>query len=131
MRPWINGIHYTVDQVEFLPRPVDPRGIPIWIAGFPGKIRPRRRAARHEGFFPVNITHPDELAEAVDAVTTLRAAELEEAAAEDYDVAVALEPGTDPGAFVRAGATWCLTETDPDKLRLADIRAMVADGSFR
>lgn len=134
-----HGTHYTVDQVEFLPRPVHPRGIPIWIAGFPGKLRPRRRAARHEGFFPVNVTHPDELAEAVDAVTTLRTAELQNpetpadfgTGAETYDVAVALEPGTDPAGFVRAGATWCLTETDPDKLRLADIRAMVADGPFR
>jgi alkanesulfonate monooxygenase SsuD/methylene tetrahydromethanopterin reductase-like flavin-dependent oxidoreductase (luciferase family) len=125
------GTHYTVDQVEFLPRSVRPRGIPVWIAGFPGKVRPRRRAARHEGFFPVNLDHPDELAEAVDAVTKFRAETLDDADATDFDVAVAVEPGTDPAGFVSAGATWCLTETDPEILRLADIRAMVADGPFR
>lgn len=130
-----HGTHYTVDQVEFLPRPVQPRGVPIWIAGFPGKVRPRRRAARHDGFFPVNISHPDELAEAVDAVTTFRASGPERSVKDTegaaFDVAVAVEPGSDPAAFVRAGATWCLTETDPENLRLADIRAMVADGPFR
>ncbi|WBQ05885.1 LLM class flavin-dependent oxidoreductase [Kribbella sp. CA-293567] len=52
------GAHYTVDEVEFLPRPVQDGGIPIWIAGFPGNLRPRRRAARYDGFFPVNLTHP-------------------------------------------------------------------------
>jgi hypothetical protein len=38
-------------------------GVPIWVAGFYGKSRPLRRAVRYEGFFPVGIEHPDQLAE--------------------------------------------------------------------
>ena len=40
----------------------------------PGNLKPLRRAARHDGFFPVNLEHPDQLAEVVAAVTALRGA---------------------------------------------------------
>jgi len=57
------GDHYTVDDVEFLPRPVQRPGVPVWIAGFtrqrqadspgrpvrrvlPGQPRASRRARR-------------------------------------------------------------------------------------
>ena len=66
------GEHYTVDGMRFLPRPVQRPGVPVWVAGFYGKPRPLRRAARHEGFFPVNLEHPDQLAEIVADLTALR-----------------------------------------------------------
>ena len=59
------GEHYTVDAMRFLPRPVQRPGVPIWVAGFYGKSRPLRRAIRYQGFFPVGIEHPDQLAEIV------------------------------------------------------------------
>jgi alkanesulfonate monooxygenase SsuD/methylene tetrahydromethanopterin reductase-like flavin-dependent oxidoreductase (luciferase family) len=40
------GRHYTVDGVQFLPRPVQRPGVPVWAAGFPRNPRPLRRAAR-------------------------------------------------------------------------------------
>src|SRR5829696_6561859 len=46
------GEHYTVDEMRFLPRPVQRPRVPVWVAGSPGKPRPMRRAARYEGFFP-------------------------------------------------------------------------------
>ncbi len=52
-----HGEHYTVNGVQFLPQPVRQR-VPVWVAGFPGKIRPLRRAARYDGFFPVNLEPP-------------------------------------------------------------------------
>src|ERR671914_204960 len=57
------GEHYTVDSMRFLPRPVQRPGVPIWVAGFYGKPRPLRRALRYQGFFPVGLEHPDQLAE--------------------------------------------------------------------
>ncbi|MCX5264276.1 LLM class flavin-dependent oxidoreductase [Streptomyces sp. NBC_00199] len=66
------GPHYTVDGVSFLPRPVQRPGVPVWAAGFPGNVRPLRRAARHDGFFPVNLERPDQLADAVAALAALR-----------------------------------------------------------
>ena len=84
------GDHYVVDGVRFLPRPVQ-GAIPIWVAGFPGKARPRQRAARHDGFFPVNLAGPDQLAEEVAAVNAMR-----EDPAAPYDFVAAIAPGTDP-----------------------------------
>ena len=49
--------------MRFLPRPVQRPGVPIWVAGFYGRSRPLRRAIRYQGFCPVGIEHPDQLAE--------------------------------------------------------------------
>lgn len=119
------GDHFTVDGVRFLPRPTQP-SIPIWVAGFPGNARPRRRAARHDGFFPVNLAGPDQLAEEVAAVTALR---IDPAA--PYDIVAAIEPGTDPAPYAAAGATWCVTDTDAEGLTLDRVRGMIADGPRR
>ena len=56
------GEHYTVDGMRFLPRPVQRPGVPVWVGGYPGKRKPLRRAARLQGFFPVDLEHPDQLA---------------------------------------------------------------------
>ena len=53
------GEHYTVDGMRFLPRPVQRPGVPVWVAGYYGKPRPMRRAARHQGFFPLAWTTPN------------------------------------------------------------------------
>jgi alkanesulfonate monooxygenase SsuD/methylene tetrahydromethanopterin reductase-like flavin-dependent oxidoreductase (luciferase family) len=120
-----DGEHYLVDGVRFLPRPV--RGsIPVWVAGFPGNARPRRRAARWDGFFPVNLAGPDQLAEEVAAVTALR-----DDPAAPYDVIAAIRPGSDPAPFVAAGATWCVTDTDAEGTSLDRLHGMIADGPFR
>ena len=47
------GRHYLVDDVQFLPRPVQRPRVPVWAAAFPGNVKPLRRAARYDGFFPV------------------------------------------------------------------------------
>lgn len=118
------GQHYLVDDVRFLPRP--PQGqVPIWVAGFPGNLKPIRRAAQYDGFFPVNLSSADELATATGRLREVFGAE---ALPEGYDVVVALEPGMDAGAFEEAGATWGLTDLDPTTLRLSDVQALVADG---
>ena len=66
------GEHYTVDSMRFLPRPVQGPGVPVWVAGFPGKPRPMRRAAHHDGFFRINLVSPDQLAESVAHVRAVR-----------------------------------------------------------
>ncbi|WP_086822426.1 LLM class flavin-dependent oxidoreductase [Allokutzneria sp. NRRL B-24872] len=118
-----HGEHYTVDGIRFLPTPVRPEGIPVWAAGFPGKIRPMRRAARLDGFFPVNLTSPDEFAEAVSQVNDLRAGD-----DRPYDFVAEVEPGADVSAYVRAGATWCLTAFDPHSVSADEVRGVLRDG---
>ena len=102
------GEHYTVDDIAFLPRPVQRPGVPVWAAGFPGNLKPIRRAARLDGFFPANLTHPDQLAEIVATITDLRSG-----VAGPYDIAVGLPLDADPAPYVAAGATWWLPEFDP------------------
>jgi alkanesulfonate monooxygenase SsuD/methylene tetrahydromethanopterin reductase-like flavin-dependent oxidoreductase (luciferase family) len=110
-----HGEHYTVDGVQFLPTPAQDR-IPIWVAGFPGKRVPLRRAARYDGYFPVNLAHPDQLAE---SMATL---------GPGYDVAVAQPAGTDLAPYVEAGATWWLTDFEPDEVSVDAVRGVLRDG---
>jgi alkanesulfonate monooxygenase SsuD/methylene tetrahydromethanopterin reductase-like flavin-dependent oxidoreductase (luciferase family) len=117
------GRHYTVDGVQFLPRPVQQPGVPVWTAGFPGNRKPLRRAARHDGFFPANLDHPDQLAEVVAIITDLRRHNTA-----PYDFAVGLPPGTDPAPYAAAGATWWLVEFPPDALSLDLVRGVLRDG---
>jgi alkanesulfonate monooxygenase SsuD/methylene tetrahydromethanopterin reductase-like flavin-dependent oxidoreductase (luciferase family) len=90
------GRHYTVEGIQFLPRPVQQPGVPVWVAGFPGNVKPLRRAARHDGFFPANLEHPDQFAEIVATVTDLR-----QHTTAPYDFAVGLPPGIDPAPMPR------------------------------
>jgi alkanesulfonate monooxygenase SsuD/methylene tetrahydromethanopterin reductase-like flavin-dependent oxidoreductase (luciferase family) len=120
------GTHHTVDGIQFLPRPVQRPGIPVWTAGFPGNLKPLRRAAKYSGFFPVNLAHPDQLAEIVTTVTELR-----EDPSAPYDIAVGLEPGADVAAYAKAGATWWMTEFDPESVTLDEVRGVLRDGPAR
>ncbi|MDH6455210.1 MULTISPECIES: LLM class flavin-dependent oxidoreductase [unclassified Streptomyces] len=116
------GEHYTVDDITFLPRPVQHPGVPVWAAGFPGNAKPIRRAARLDGFFPANLGHPDQLAEVVGSLTALRQGRMD-----SYDIAVGLPLGVDPEPYARAGATWWLPELDPGA-GLDTVRGVLRDG---
>lgn len=119
------GQHYTIDGVRFLPRPLQRPGVPVWVAGFAGNLRPLRRAVRHDGFFPVNVAHPDQLAEIVATITDLRPH-----TTGPYDVAVGLPLGVDPEPYVAVGATWWMPEFPPEELSLGLVRAVLRDGPF-
>jgi hypothetical protein len=81
-----------------------------------------RRAARCDGFFPVNLEHVDEFAQAVAAVHHLRGDN--EA---PFDIAVELRPGTDVSPYVEAGATWWMTELEPG-ISLDQVRGVIREG---
>ncbi len=121
-----HGRHYTVDGISFLPRPVQRPGVPVWSAGLPGRVRPLHRAARCDGYFPVNLEHPDQLAEAVTTLTALTG--LRPPGRTPYDIAVALPPGTDPTPYARAGATWWLAEFPPEAVSADRVRGVLREG---
>jgi alkanesulfonate monooxygenase SsuD/methylene tetrahydromethanopterin reductase-like flavin-dependent oxidoreductase (luciferase family) len=118
-----HGPHYTVDGITFLPRPVQRPGVPVWAAGRVGNVKPLRRAARHDGFFPIDLDHPDQLAEIVTTVADLRRERTT-----PYDIAVALPPGVDPAPYAEAGATWWLAEFPPETVTLDQVRGVLRDG---
>src|ERR671921_49684 len=99
------GEHYTVDGMRFLPRPVQRPGVPVWVGGYPGKQKPLRRAARFQGFFPVDLEHPDQLAEIVAELASVHE-EIGRDVEEPFDIVAALPVGTDPAPYASAGGTW-------------------------
>jgi alkanesulfonate monooxygenase SsuD/methylene tetrahydromethanopterin reductase-like flavin-dependent oxidoreductase (luciferase family) len=124
------GEHYTVDAMRFLPRPMQRPGIPIWVAGFYGNPKPLRRAIRYQGFFPVGLEHPDQLAEIVSELTRLRQ-ELRPDATGRFDIAVELEPGSDPVPYEAAGATWGLVAFPWDPVSVDQVRGVIRAGPAR
>jgi alkanesulfonate monooxygenase SsuD/methylene tetrahydromethanopterin reductase-like flavin-dependent oxidoreductase (luciferase family) len=119
------GEHYTVDDITFLPRPVQRPGVRVWAAGFPGNLKPMRRAARLDGYVPVNLQHPDQVAEAAATLSGLRDGEMG-----SFDIAVGLARDVDVALYARAGATWWLPEIDPGT-PIDTVRGLVRDGPFR
>ena len=89
---------------EFEPRPVQQPRIPVWAAAVWPNRRPLRRAARWDGVFPIDMPEPDALEALMAEVRKLR-----EPDAGGFEVVVENPPGTDPGPWIEAGATWCLT----------------------
>jgi alkanesulfonate monooxygenase SsuD/methylene tetrahydromethanopterin reductase-like flavin-dependent oxidoreductase (luciferase family) len=117
------GQHYTIDGVQFLPRPLQRPGVPVWIAGFAGNAKPLRRAAGHDGFFPANLKHPDQLAEIVATIAQRRGD-----TTAPYDIVVGLPIGVDPLPYVKAGATWWIPEFPPEAVSLDGVRGVLRDG---
>lgn len=102
---------------QFAPPPVQQPRIPIWVAGrYPAKP-PMRRAARWDGFFPIDMTDPSDLREI--------AAQMP--AAPPFDLVIELETDEDITPWADAGATWILRAfgKSPD---LGEVRAAIAKG---
>jgi len=120
-----HGKHYIIDDVGFLPRPIQEGGVPVWAAAFPGNVKPLRRAARCDGFFPVNFESVDQFAQAVATVRDLRGDNTA-----PYDIAVELPPGSDVDPYAKAGATWWMTGLEPG-VSVAELRAVIREGPAR
>lgn len=118
------GRHYTIDDMRFLPQPSQ-RPVPVWAGGTPGNVKPMRRAARVDGFFPANLDHPDQLAEIVATITGFRDQDMA-----GYDFAVGLPIGVDPLPFAAAGATWWLAAFEPG-VTLDTVLGVLRDGPAR
>jgi alkanesulfonate monooxygenase SsuD/methylene tetrahydromethanopterin reductase-like flavin-dependent oxidoreductase (luciferase family) len=110
--------------------------IPIWVGGRYGSPPgPTRRAARFDGFFPINVAWdlkrllaPSQFAEMVAALAeergTLSDFELVTAGISDADTG----DGAPIDAFVKAGATWWLEIIEPKRGPLEQLRARIAAG---
>ena len=117
------GTHYLVEGLTVLPAPLQRPGPPVWVAVRRGNPAPLRRAARHDGVFPIGVEHPDQLAELVAAVQALRTTD------GLYDVAVGGPPGTDPAPYAEAGATWWMAGFSPYGLTVDAVRGVLRDGA--
>lgn len=118
------GPHYVADGFAVLPRPIQPH-VPVWVAARWGNPAPLRRAARHDGVFPIGLESPDQLAELVATVSSQRTA------TGPYDVAVGGPVEQDPRPWADAGATWWLTSFSPYTLTEVEVRAAITAGPPR
>ncbi len=107
---------------EFEPRPVQRPRIPVWVAGRWPSRPPLRRAARWDGFFPIELPGPDALRTVAGELRSLRVDEDER-----FDLVVTIAPGEDRLPWEQAGATWVLTGFGHQP-REAEVREAVAGG---
>lgn len=134
------GEHYQLDDVQFLPIPVQPR-IPIWAAATWPIQAPFRRAARLQGTWPLR-RNPDGTSSPLepDDVRGIRQLTGElRTSPEPFDVLVAGVTLTDdPTAaaarareFAEAGATWWTERINSSRGTIADMRRRIAAGPPR
>jgi alkanesulfonate monooxygenase SsuD/methylene tetrahydromethanopterin reductase-like flavin-dependent oxidoreductase (luciferase family) len=119
------GEHHVAEDAIMRPPAVQEPRIPIWVAARHGNRRPLRRAARYEGVFPIDVDHPDQLAELVATVNG------ERISTGPFDVVIAPDgtaAGHPPDAWFDAGATWWLAGFDPFDVTADEVRAVIAGG---
>lgn len=113
------GRHYRARDVTFEPRPVQRPRIPVWIGGRWPRRAPIRRAARWDGYFPIDLADPDQLAECAEQIRTIRGH------LEGFDLIVETAPDDDPAPWIAAGATWWLSSFGIE-LATADVVGLAA-----
>ena len=112
------GEHYRA-EAQFLPGPVRPGGLPIWLAARWPNRRPVERALRHDGVFVIDTPDPSALTGIV-----ARAAGL----GRSFDVVVEGRPGEAVDGWAAAGATWWLAQFDPFTVTVAEVEAAIDAG---
>jgi len=98
---------------EFEPPPVQSPRIPVWVAGrWKTRRRPLERAARWDGFFPIELPDPDALARLAEEVGELR-----DGASGGFDLVAEIAPGDAAAPWEAAGATWVVTDFESQPRR--------------
>ncbi|MGH3165760.1 MAG: LLM class flavin-dependent oxidoreductase [Trebonia sp.] len=107
---------------EFEPVPLQRPRPPVWIAGTWPNRRPLRRALNWEGFFPIGMPGPAELAEFAAEIRAARAGD-----AGPFELIAELPPDTDLGPWEEAGLTWAVTRFKLQSTE-AQVRAVIDAG---
>ena len=112
------GKHYQLDEVRFLPTPVQQPRIPIWVAGLWPNKPPMRRAARYDGAIPIKVQGtltPDEWRDALAYIKQQRTSDEPITA-----VAMGVTPGDEAQrageivtAYADAGCNWWVEDISP------------------
>lgn len=110
-----DGVHHTVRDARFLPRPRQSPRIPIWVGGMWPRKPAFRRAARWDGVCPITAEDENGYVPMTPAMVgdILRYVAAHRRSDDPFDVAVigSSFPGYEddpPEAFAATGATWWL-----------------------
>ena len=141
-----HGQHYRLDDVEFLPRPLQQPRIPVWLAATWPIRAPFRRAARWDGVWPLRrnpdgITMtlaPEDVRDVLETVAQDRAA-AGRPVTDPFDVLVhGTTPADDPAQaaaisrpYAEAGATWWTERINSSRGSLAEMRRRIVTGPPR
>jgi alkanesulfonate monooxygenase SsuD/methylene tetrahydromethanopterin reductase-like flavin-dependent oxidoreductase (luciferase family) len=125
---------WRLQDASLAPGPVRGGRIPVWVGGRYGSRAPIRRAARFEGFFPINATwdlgdllRPAQVAELRSALQAERG-ELDGFELVNAGVSAGAIDSERVAEFAQAGATWWLEIIEPRRGALDELRARVAAG---
>lgn len=126
------GKHYQIDDVTFLPKPVQQPSIPIWLAGTWPHKKPFRRAARWDGITPIRWDRPfvpDDYREIVAYIQQYRqdATPFDVIASNRAIKAHIKEDRALLQAYADAGVTWWQEAFDWNA-ELAQVRARIQQG---
>lgn len=116
------GAHYVADRVTFQPTPVQRPRVPVWVAGRWPHRKPLRRAARYDGYFPIDLEAPGQLAQLVGELEGRRPS------GAPFEIVVEGWPGDDPTPWATVGATWWLVRFSPFDVDAAAVRAVIGGG---
>lgn len=136
------GQQYHVEEMTFLPTPVQQPRIPVWVVGAWPKQRSMARAARWDGLLPYKPSEgsasgaeltPDDIREMRAFIAEQRQATT------PYDIVMeGSTPGDNParaaeiiGPFVAAGITWWLESMWTAEAASTDVRTRIRQGPPR
>jgi alkanesulfonate monooxygenase SsuD/methylene tetrahydromethanopterin reductase-like flavin-dependent oxidoreductase (luciferase family) len=135
------GEHYRVDEVAFLPAPVQRPRIPVYVAGAWPRRAPLRRAARFDGVAPLKVGADGDLVplSAGELAELLAVVRADRPGGEPFEEMVGgTTPGDDRAAalavvepLAEAGMTWWSEGLEPSRGGLAAMRERVRQGPPR
>ncbi|HEX5502952.1 MAG TPA: LLM class flavin-dependent oxidoreductase [Thermomicrobiales bacterium] len=136
-----DGAHYHLDEMTFLPPPVQSPRIPIWVVGAWPRRKSLRRVLRYDGLLPNKLNADGSFGEiAPDDIRAMAAYVAENrTATTPFDIIMeGRTPGDDPGKaaeevrrWAEAGATWWLEAMWTPPNDTDDVRARIRQGPPR
>lgn len=108
------GAHYSFDDVQFLPPPLQQPRVPIWVSAMVRNERTLGRAGQWDGVL-IGAMTPEGGMEVLPPDAVAEVAARQDAPA---DIVVTAPAGTDPALYEDAGATWVLVTGWLDELRV-------------
>lgn len=136
-----HGEHFHVEEMTFLPPPVQSPRIPIWVVGAWPRTKSMQRALRYDGLLPTKLNADGSLAEVTPAdIQAMKAYAMEhrdpktpfdivwegETPADDREQAQSLVR-----PWAEAGATWWMESRWGNPTRLDEARARIRQGPPR
>ena len=108
-----HGRYYSLEDVQFLPTPVQQPRIPIWVSAMVRNVRTLSRAGRWDGVILGAMSAEGR----IDELPAEAVAEVAARSDSPADIVVAAPAGTDPAAYEGSGATWLLYSDWLDAMR--------------